>query len=223
MSRETTVLIADDHPIFRRGLCQVIDAEADMRVVAEADHGGQALDLVRLTRPDVAVLDIRMPQASGLEVAQRLCDEGLPTRVLFLTMHDQAAMFARAMALGAAGYVLKDAALSEIVGAVRTVGAGRSFVSAAFSEQLVARAFPARPGAVPVDDGTTASRLALLTPRERHLLRLVGEARTSKEIAGVFGVHYRTIENQRTAISQKLGLQGTHALVKFAFDHRDDL
>lgn len=223
MASEITVLIADDHPIFRRGLRQVIDGEPDMRVVAEADQGEAALEGLRAHRPDVAVLDIRMPRASGLDVAQRVREEGLPTRILFLTMHDQAAMFERAMALGAAGYVLKDAALSEIVHAIRTAGTGRTFVSPALSDYLVARAFPTRQSGVPVNPEEAATGIASLTPRERHLLRLIADAQTSKEIATVFGVHYRTIENQRSAISQKLGLQGSHALVKFAFDHRDEL
>lgn len=223
MSSELLVLIADDHPIFRRGLRQVIDGEADMHVVCEADEGDTALALLREHRPDVAVLDVRMPRSSGLDVAERARDEGLPTRILFLTMHDQAAMFERAMAIGAAGYVLKDAALSEIVHAVRLVGTGGTFVSPALSAYLVARAFPARPAGAPPGADAAVSGLAGLTPRERHLLRLIAESQTSKEIATVFGVHYRTIENQRTVISQKLGLQGSHALVKFAFDHRDEL
>lgn len=218
MPSDIRVLIADDHPIFRRGLRQVIDGEPGLHVVAEAERGEEAIECIRALVPDVAVLDIRMPGVTGLDVAQAIGGERLPTRVLFLTMHDQPAMFERAMSLGVAGYVLKDAALSEIVSAVRAVGEGRSFVSPALSQVLLARAFPGRTPA-----GAPGQSLAVLSVRERQILRLIAESQTSKEIAMAFGVHYRTIENQRTAISQKLGLQGSHALVKFAFDHRSEL
>jgi DNA-binding NarL/FixJ family response regulator len=137
---------------------------------------------------------------------------------MFLTMHDEPVLFERAMAIGVKGYVLKDAALSEIVQAVRTIAMGRTYLSPALSEYLVERSFPSRRSPVP-----DASPLAALTERERHILRLIGDSKTSKEIAETLGLHYRTVENQRAAISQKLGLQGSHALVKFAFEHKQDL
>ena len=136
---------------------------------------------------------------------------------MFLTMHAEPVMFERAMAIGVQGYVLKDAALSEIVQAVRTCD----------------RPHLSEPGAVGVSPRTLVSArrdpaagrvpLARLNERERHVLRLIAASKTSKEIAGTLGLHYRTVENLRAAMSQKLGLQGSHALVKFAFDHRDQL
>ena len=123
------------------------------------------------------------------------------------------------MAIGVKGYVLKDAALSEIVQAVRTIAIGRTYVSPALSEYLVERSFPSRRAGI--DAG--ASPLAGLNERERHILRLIAESQTSKEIAETLGLNYRTVENQRAAISQKLGLQGSHALVKFAFEHKTEL
>ena len=216
MQKEISILIADDHPVFRRGLRQVIEAEPDMRVVVEAEHGEAALEGIRRAAPDLAVLDIGMPRLTGLVVARQAAGANLRTRFLFLTMHEDPAIFEQAMALGAGGYVLKDAALSEIVQASRVVSSGRTFVSPALSEYLVARAFPARRG-----PAAATGAVAMLTDRERQVLRLIAASQTSKEIAGVLRVHYRTVENLRTAISQKLGLQGSHALVKFAFDHRD--
>ena len=212
------VVIADDHPVFRHGLRQVVAAESDMQVVDAIGDGESALRVIRESHPDVALLDVRMPGLDGLQVMQRVADDHLPTRVMFLTMHTEPAVLERAMALGVKGYVLKDAALLEIVQAVRTVAMGRTYVSSALSEYVLGRAFPVRRrAAVP------SSPLSALTERERQILRLVAESKTSKEIADAIGLHYRTVENQRAAMSQKLGLQGSHALVKFAFEHKPEL
>ena len=218
MPADIRVVIADDHPIFRHGLRQVVEAQPDMQVVDAVGDGAAALAVIRRSSPDVAVLDVRMPLLGGFDVAKQAAEEGLRTRLMFLTMHAEPAMFDRAMAIGVKGYVLKDAALSEIVQAVRTIAIGRTYVSPALSEYLVERAFPSRRA-----EPAGASPLAALNERERHILRLIAESQTSKEIAETLGLHYRTVENQRAAISQKLGLQGSHALVKFAFEHKTEL
>ena len=218
MSEEIRVLIADDHPIFRRGLREVVAAEPGIRVVAESDDGVSALEAIRRQEPDVALLDVQMPGLTGFQVAEEVAKARLATRLVFLTMHAEPSMFDRGMAVGASGYVLKDAALSEVVQAVRSVVAGRTFVSPALSDHLVRRAFPAR-----VPFAASGSLLDGLTERERLILKLISESRTSKEIAEVLGIHYRTVENHRTALSHKLGLQGSHALTKFAFSHKVDL
>jgi DNA-binding NarL/FixJ family response regulator len=218
MPDDIRLLIADDHPIFRRGLLDVLAAEPGIRVIAEVVDGVAALGAIRRDQPDVALLDIQMPGLTGFQIAQEVTQEGLRTSLVFLTMYDEPAMLERALSVGVAGYVLKDAALSEIVQAVRTVVAGRTFVSPSLSDYLVRRAFPAREVT-----GKPGSPLDALTERERLILRLIAESRTSKDIAGVLGIHYRTVENHRTAISQKLGLQGSHALVKFAFACKADL
>jgi DNA-binding NarL/FixJ family response regulator len=217
MPADIRVIIADDHPVFRHGLRQVIDAQADIEVVEAIGDGAAALDAIRRLSPDVAVLDVRKPGLGGFEVAKQVAEERSRTRLMFLTMHAEPVLFERAMAIGVKGYVLKDAALSEIVQAVRTVAIGRSYLSPALSEYLVERSFPTRRA----PEGS--SPLAALNDRERHILRLIAESKTSKEIAETLGIHYRTVENQRAAISQKLGLQGSHALVKFAFEHKTEL
>lgn len=219
MPSDIRVVIADDHPIFRHGLRQVVEAQPDMQVIDAVGDGATALEVIRRSSPDVAVLDVRMPSLGGFDVAKQAGDEGLRTRLMFLTMHAEPAMFERAMAIGVKGYVLKDAALSEIVQAVRTIAIGRTYVSPALSEYLVERSFPSR--RVRIEGGT--SPLAALNERERQIVRLIAESQTSKEIAETLGLHYRTVENQRAAISQKLGLQGSHALVKFAFEHKTQL
>ncbi len=219
MPADIRVVIADDHPIFRHGLRQVVEAQPDMQVVDAVGDGATALDVIRRLSPDVAVLDVRMPALGGFDVAKQVGEEGLRTRLMFLTMHAEPAMFERAMAIGVKGYVLKDAALSEIVQAVRTIAIGRTYVSPALSEYLVERSFPSRRAGIEAG----ASPVAGLNERERHILRLIAESQTSKEIAETLGLNYRTVENQRAAISQKLGLQGSHALVKFAFEHKTEL
>ena len=211
-------MIADDHPVFRHGLQQVVERQADMQVVEAVGDGSAAMDAISHLSPHVAVLDVRMPGLGGFEVAKQVAEQRLHTRLMFLTMHDEPALFERAMAIGVKGYVLKDAALSEIVQAIRTVAIGRTYLSPALSEYLVERSFPSRRAAA-----TESSPLEALNERERHILRLIGDSKTSKEIAETLGVHYRTIENQRAVISHKLGLQGSHALVKFAFEHKHDL
>jgi DNA-binding NarL/FixJ family response regulator len=218
MAADIRVVIADDHPIFRHGLQQVVEAQPDMQVVAAVGDGATALEVIRRSSPDVAVLDVRMPGVGGFDVATRADEEGLRTRLMFLTMHAEPVMFERAMAMGVKGYVLKDAALSEIVQAVRTVALGRTYLSPALSEYLLQRSFPSR-RSVPAG----SSPLVALNERERHILRLIAASQTSKEIAETLGIHYRTVENLRAAMSQKLGLQGSHALVKFAFEHKTAL
>jgi DNA-binding NarL/FixJ family response regulator len=202
--------------VFRHGLEQVVATQADMRVIATASDGAAALEAIRTNAPDVAVLDVRMPGLSGFEVAEQVANEAIAARLMFLTVHAEPAIFERAMALGVKGYVLKDAALIEIVQAVRTVAMGRVYLSPELSEYMVGRTFPERRRPAP------AASVAALTERERQIMRLIAASQTSKEIASALGVHYRTVENLRAGISQKLGLQGSHALVKFAFEHKTD-
>lgn len=218
MPSEIRLVIADDHPVFRQGLLKVMEANADIHVVAEVGDGGSVLKIIREATPDVAILDVRMPHMTGLEVAEQVVNEGLRTAIMLLSMHADLATFERAMVLGVKGYVVKDAAVVEIVDAVRAVAGGRMYISPALSELVVGRAFPARRRGP-----TSLSSVSALSGRERQILRLIAESQTSKEIAEALGLNYRTVENQRAAISQKLGLQGSHALVKFAFAHKSEL
>jgi DNA-binding NarL/FixJ family response regulator len=211
------IVVADDHPIFRQGLKAVIEREPDMQLAAEAPDGRTAVEDIGRLMPDIAILDVQMPGLSGFEVAQQVRANGWRTQLVFLTMFANPAVFDQAMSASVRGYVLKDAALLEIVQAVRAVVAGGTFVSPALTGHLVRRAY------TPAQGARAASGLASLTERERHILRLVADAYTSKEIAETLGIHYRTIENHRTAMSQKLGLQGSHALVKFAFEHKTEI
>ena len=217
MSGEIRILIADDHPVLRAGLRQVIEGDRSLRVVAEAADGPSALEQIEALRPDVAVLDIDMPGCDGFKVLREMQKRRLASSVIFLTLHADESLFNEAIDLGARGYILKDSALAGIVDGVRAVANGHHYVTPALTTFLIrhrtrAEAFSVRqPG------------LALLTPTERRIVRLIATGQSSKEIADALFVHYRTVENHRVNIAQKLGLSGHNAVLKFALEHKTEV
>lgn len=216
MSKSISVLIADDHPIFRRGLLEIIQDAPGIEVLADVDNGERALELIRSLSPAVAVLDMHMPGKTGLEVARAVKAAGLPTSPVFLTMYKDEQTFEMAIDADVRGYVLKDSALTEIVDCIRSVAAGRPYITPSLSRFLLHRN---RKGASP----GAASPFAQLSPTERRIVRLVAEYKTSKEIAAEMGIHPRTVDNHRTNAASKLGLQGSHALLKFAVEHKAEI
>ena len=216
MDRKTRVLIADDHPVLRQGLRQVIEADARLSVVAEASDGQAALDEIRAHKPAIAVLDIDMPRLDGFEVAREISRQALAVEIVFLTVHQDERFYEEALKLGAKGYVLKVSALTDIVSSIHAVAAGEHYASPALTSYLV-KSRTRQPSA------RGAPRLADLTPTERRVLALVAEYKTSREIGEALHVSARTVQTHRTNICTKLGLQGTHALMKFALDHKSQL
>lgn len=214
---ETRIVIADDHPMFRRGLVEAIRQERGFTIVGEAEDAVQAWHLLDTLRPDVAVLDVEMGGEHSLSIARRVREKGLPVRVLFLTMHKEESLFNEAIDAGAAGYLLKDAAAREIAAAIRAAAAGDSYVSPAISSFLLRRAERA--------SALVRERPALqqLTPSERKILKLIAEGKTSKEVADELSISYRTVENHRANICAKLGLAGTNSLLRFALENRASL
>ena len=214
---EIRILIADDHPVFRAGLRQVIEMSAGLKVVAEAEDGTTALAGVREHQPDVVVLDVDMPGMDGFEVVRALRQEKLAAEVVFLTMHKDEAMFNAAMNIEVKSYVVKDSAVTDIVASIRAAFASHPFISPVLSSYLLnrrqraARLTEEKPG---IDQ---------LTPTERRILKLLSENKTSKEIAGELYVSHRTIENHRANICQKLGLHGNNALFQFAIEHKSQI
>jgi len=229
------VVLADDHPIFRKGLREVLDEDDGLDVVAECGDGDAALEAIVKERPAVAVLDIDMPGRDGLAVARAIAERGLATKIVLLTMHGREDLLRAAFDLGIAAYVVKDGAVLDVVHAIREVVEGRPFISSGLSASLLTRraAAGAAPPAVPAGSERAATpsppesaglpELARLTPAERRVLALIADFKTSKEIAEALGIHYRTVENHRTSIAGKLGLTGSHALTRFAAEHRDRL
>lgn len=217
MTPPTRILIADDHPLIRKGLRQVIEAETNFEVIGEAADGRQALNLILQHQPQITILDVTMPELGGFEVASELRQRKLDVAIIFLTMHNDKTLFNKALDVGSKGYVLKDSALDEIVDALTAVAKGRPFVSAALSGYLLQRMD--RIGLL----AQQVPGLNDLTATEKRVLKLIAQYKTSKEIAEELHIHYRTVDNHRTNISAKLGLQGSHALLKFAVEHQAEL
>ncbi len=217
MGSEVRILIADDHPIFRQGLRQIIEAQPELTVVAEASDGDQALEHLQAAGVTVAVLDLTMPVKDGFEVARAVRERRLPVAMVFLTMHKDEHYLNAALDLGVRGYVLKDNATTEIVACIRSVASGHDYVSPTLSSYLIAR-------------GRRATKLAeqkpaleQLTATERRVLKLIAEGLTSREIASHLGMGLRTVEHHRNNMAVKLELRGSHALTKFALKHQADL
>ncbi len=199
------VLIADDHGIVRSGLRMLIDRQRDMSVVAEASDGVDALQLTQAERPDVAVLDVSMPRMTGLQAAREIRAHSPDTRVLLLSMHDDERYFFEGLQAGAAGYVLKRAADTDLIDALRTVAAGRTFLSDDAQATLMhawqeGRAEPEDP----------------LTPRELEVVKLIAEAFTNRQIADTLQVSEKTVESHRSNLFAKLGMRDRVELVRYA-------
>jgi DNA-binding NarL/FixJ family response regulator len=213
MPAEIEILIADDHPVVRQGLREAIERAPGLRLVAEAGDGEEALARLRQLKPHVALLDIDMPLLDGFSIAQTIRAEGLPSKIIFLTIYREESFLNKALKVGAQGYLLKDTALADIVAAIRKVSAGQSYVSPTIASYLINRQHAPEP-----EQG-----LASLTPTERAIIKLIAECHTTKEIAARLFVSPRTVETHRANICQKLGLRGNHALTTFALAHQAEL
>ena len=216
MSNEITVLIADDHPIFRKGLREIIQAEVSLKLVAEVEDGACALSALQALRPQVAVLDVDMPQLDGISVARAAQQEGLPTAIVLLTMHRNERFFNAALDLGVQGYVLKDSAVSEIVTAIRAVNTGHRFVTPLLMDYLLNR--HQLQAQAEMNTGWQA-----LTEAERRVLKLIAQYKTSQVIADELFISIRTVDRHRANIANKADLKGAHALLQFALEHLGEL
>jgi DNA-binding NarL/FixJ family response regulator len=217
MTKDITIIIADDHPVFRSGLRQIIETDAKLKVVAEAGNGADALEMIRQLTPMVAVLDVNMPQKDGFEVAQQVRAEKIPTEMIFLTMFAEEKFFNAAMDLGIKGYILKDSAIADILSCIHKVAQGQNFITPTLSTYLVNRARSIS-SLVQQEPG-----LQSLTAAERQVLKFIAKGKTSKQIADALCVSVRTIEHHRSSIAGKLNLKGGNALLQFAIKHQLEL
>jgi len=216
MADEIRIVIADDHPIVRKGLCEVIVQEPDLTVVAEAGDGAAALAAIEQLRPSIAVLDLSMPKMDGFQVAEQIRKRELDTAIIFLTMHEEPELLQRAMELGK-GFILKESALTEVVNGIRSVAAGRPFVSAAIAGSFFERKSKTQ------GFEQSVPGLGSLTPAEKRILKLISAGKPSKMIAAELHVHPRTVETHRANISQKLQLNGANSLLRFALENKSKL
>ncbi|HXB59687.1 MAG TPA: response regulator transcription factor [Candidatus Acidoferrales bacterium] len=217
MTHRTKVLIVDDHPLFRGGLRQVILDDGRFELIGETGDGEDALRLIQEKKPDVAVLDVKLPGLTGLEIARKLQEKRSRTHVIMLTMHNEEDLFNRALDSGAMGFVLKENAVEEIVKAIVAVADGQHYLSSTISGYLVRRRNRAeslakeKPG---LDD---------LTKAELRILKLISMKKTSREIGAELFISPRTVEAHRANICSKLGLRGSHSLLQFALENRSSL
>ncbi len=212
-----TAVIVDDHPIVRAGMRAVLDTADDISVLAEGDSGAAALYLVARHCPDVLVLDVNLPDLDGLEVTRRLRAQDVPTAILILTVHDDNQTIFGLLESGAAGYVLKDEALEMLVGAVRAVARGKSWLSPAIASQVVSRAV-GRASTSP-DPSTDPSSLLPLTHSETEVLRLLAQGLDNAAIARRLVVTKRTVQNHVSNIYGKLGVASRTEAALMAIRH----
>lgn len=217
MKSEVTIFIADDHPIFRSGLRQIIETDPRLKIVGEANDGEQAITALEELNVDVAILDIDMPRKDGFEVVRLIKQKRLTAAIIFLTMHKDERFLNTAFDLGIKGYILKDSAVTEIVQCIKSVTEGKEFVSHQLLGFLINRARNA------AELAQKKPQVTRLTPTERQILKLIGDYKTSKEIAEQMAIGIRTVEHHRANICEKMELRGNHALIKFAVEHKSEL
>jgi len=204
------VLLADDHSIVRAGLCRIVEESGDMTVVAEAADGKKAIQKARDTKPDVAVIDISMPEFDGLEVTSRLMDDqpGLP--VIILTMHEEEQYVVRAIEAGAMGYITKKSAPEKLVNAIRKVLAGQRYLSPEATETLALRVARGAKGQSPLDS---------LSNRELQVLKRLAQGNTNREIAAAYNISIKTVDTYRLRLLKKLNLRNNADISRFAIQN----
>lgn len=210
------ILIADDHGLIRKGLRQVLESETEFEII-EAENGKKALQIIRDQNPEIAILDIEMPEITGFEVAKKIQHESIAIDVIFLTMFNDESMFNNAMDVGVKGYVLKENTISEIVECIKTVQSGKYYLSPAISQYLIRR------NTGLMNEASDKKGINHLTDSEKNILRLVSDMKTNQEIAKELSISSKTVKNHRNNICNKLGLSGTHALLKFAIQNETSL
>lgn len=213
MNTQIRVFIADDHTVVREGLAHIVAAQPDMEVVGDAGNGRDAVAQIRQLRPDVVIMDISMPELNGIDATLQITQTVPESRVIILSMLGTSEHLYRSLQAGAQGYLLKDAAGRMLVEAVRAVHAGNRFFSDEMTRMLVEDYVQQR------ETGPQISPLDRLSGREREILQLVVEGRSSAEIAEVLSLSPKTIETYRSRLMSKLGIKDMPSLIKFALQH----
>jgi len=208
------ILVADDHELVRRGIQELLRARGGWKVVAEAVNGREAVEKASELKPDVAILDISMPDLDGLQATRQIRETAPRTSVVVLTMHESDQMVRRILDAGALGYVLKSDLAKHLVKAVKNVSAGKLFLTPRVSD-IVLKGF-LKTGNQP---GPTENSRPRPTPREVEIIRLLAEGKANKEIAAELGITTRTVETHRARIMLKLGLHSLTELIHYAIRH----
>jgi len=212
LMKNTKILIVDDHPVFRAGIKIALDFAPSVKIIGETGDGDEAVKLAKELLPDVILLDITLKSKSGLLVAKEILVDIPSVKIIFLTMHKEEDIFNAAFQLGATAFILKDDAMGEISEAIIAVINGKKYVSQSMKEYVI-----------PIINKKNYSdllKIEKLTPKEREILNLIGEAKTSKEISELLFCSIKTVENHRSNICSKFNLSGNNALMKFAITYR---
>ncbi|MBL7093029.1 response regulator transcription factor [candidate division KSB1 bacterium] len=211
--KQIKILIADDHPLFLKGLHEIISEESGWLVVAQAKDGGQALEMIIEQSPEIAILDINMPQKDGLEVAKYVQENNLPVSIIILTMYDDELIFNRAASFGVKGFILKESAVDDIVDGIENVIVGKTFVSSRLTNRFL--------------QGTKNKKLLQnihrfkLTRMEQKVIKLIADNYTTKAIAEELFISPKTVEHHRSNICKKLNLSGKNALLRFVLENKE--
>ena len=201
------VLIADDHGIVRSGLRLLLERQPDIEVIAEAADGAEAREIAVRERPDLAILDVRMPKLTGLQVTRELKKQAPEVSVLILSMHDDERYLFEALKAGASGYVLKTQADTDLMEAIRAVERGEPFLTPTAQQALIKDV---------LERGRQSGDEEELTPREEEIVKLVAEAHTTRQIAEILHLSEKTVENHRGNAMRKLGMRDRVELVRYA-------
>ncbi len=206
-----TVLVADDHAIVRDGLRYLLEAQGNIKVIGEASNGREAIKQVKELKPDIVIMDIVMAELNGIEATEQICKSHPSTRVIMLSMQSSTEPILRSLKAGASGYLLKESAGRELVTAIYTVHGGKRYLSSKVSDQMV--------GAYLNQAEGLKDPLSILSQREREVLQLVVESKTSAEIAEMLFLSIKTVKTYRSRLMVKLGIKDIPSLIKFAIQH----
>jgi DNA-binding NarL/FixJ family response regulator len=213
-NKKIRIIIADDHPVFRSGLMKIIETDKEIEIVGEADNGETALNKILELNPDIALLDIDMPKLTGMQVLKELKTRKINVKTIFLTVYSDESIFDEAMNLGILGYVLKDSAISDIIGCIKSVASGKYYITPSLSDFLINRKTRLKR----MEEKKPA--LSRLTKTEMNVLSLLADGMTSRQIGEEMFISHKTVDNHKTNISDKLELKGTHSLIKFAIENK---
>lgn len=208
------VVIAEDHALVRAGIRALLEKQGDIHIMGEASHGQEAVEMAETLKPDLLIMDIMMPRLNGIQAAGRIQELKLPVRTLLLSMYSDAGFVHQALQYGVKGYILKSSVGDELIAAVRTVAAGKTYLSEPISEivvESVARPTPSLKTGNPLDN---------LSPREKEVLQLIAEEHTSAEIAQMLFISEKTVEKHRASLMEKLNARNLAGLVRAALKYR---
>ena len=209
MNQKIKIITADDHHIFRKGILSILKDNDSIEIAGEASNGGEALQLIHDLKPDIALLDIDMPELSGLDVARKVKKENLKTKIVILTIHKDKEYFNEAIELDIKAYILKDSIANDLIDCIKEVASGNYYISPAISGYLVKIKTPEK-----------SNPLDKLTSTELQILKLISQNKTSSQIAKELFRSVRTIENHRNNICKKLNLSGQNALLLYAYENK---